>query len=731
MKRVVSFFLSMIMVVGICTSMPFAKIEASAVEGSDLFTVKTNGFEDGKLVYTVYINDGVNINGSIIYAKFDTSLLAIDKTNSGAYMIDDGRGGERENIGGMYETGFMAGYEGQYSIAHAYGQGVDYNVSSTTPYMQFVFQSLSGDNIETNVDFYCYEFYSISDSENRIPNGSNAFIASISSVVSSNNDFLTFELNEDENSYSVTKCYVTATGDFVIPEKYNDLPVTFIGDNAFYGCKNLTSITIPDSVISIGKYAFYNCTSLTDVIFSESIEHIGIGAFGYCPVTAVTVNNNYVINNFDFSSFCVRGEDMETYTLKTVNIGKNISEINAANLSLGEEDFADKITNFNVDSQNEYFCSDDGVLFSKDKKTLVRYPGGRFQLDYALPDFVTVLGDYSFSGCYFGKLELSSSLKYVSSNTWSKVGDFGVVASINTLYIKSIGEWCEIDFEDKNANPLSLAKNVSFGDTDAINIKIPSGTQKIGSYSFCGYDSIKSLVVPSSVKTIGRHAFSGCSNLSSITLCPGVEKLGHYAFYGNTVLTEVLLPESVTYISRYAFSNVETIIGAKGSYAEEYADKLVYDFEVCSHNKEDCKCILCGTNLSKKGLLKAISSDVVISEEDFTIITSFDGVSNVSDLFVLSEDKEVIITSESSFFGTGSVVYVYEKGEKVAEYTLIVEGDLNGDGVCDVIDAATAQLYSAGFHDPTQNEIYAANGCISDEIDENSFQNVVNTCLAS
>ena len=51
------------------------------------------------------------------------------------------------------------------------------------------------------------------------------------------------------------------------------------------------------------------------MIFSESIEHIGIGAFGYCPVTAVTVNNNYVINYFDFSSFCVRGDDMETYTL--------------------------------------------------------------------------------------------------------------------------------------------------------------------------------------------------------------------------------------------------------------------------------------------------------------------------------------------------------------------------------------------------------------------------------
>ena len=53
------------------------------------------------------------------------------------------------------------------------------------------------------------------------------------------------------------------------------------------------------------------------------------------------------------------------------------------------------------------------------------------------------------------------------------------------------------------------------------------------------------------------------------------------------------------------------------------------------------------------------------------------------------------------------------------------------DSVCDVLDASIAYLYSAGFQEPTVNEILAANGCISDELDANSYQNVVNMCLSS
>lgn len=83
------------------------------------------------------------------------------------------------------------------------------------------------------------------------------------------------------------------------------------------------------------------------------------------------------------------------------------------------------------------------------------------------------------------------------------------------------------------------------------------------------------------------------------------------------------------------------------------------------------------------------------------------------------------------YFGTGSIFTVYEQNDYMGDYTLITEGDLDGDGVCDVIDAYITYLYSADFFEPTQNQIYAANGGIADGIDFSDYQNVVNVALKS
>lgn len=152
---------------------------SAAGVAKDLFTVKSSGFKNDKITYTVYLNKGVNLSGAIIYAKFDADVLAIDKSNSGAYMVDDGDGGERENINGMYEADFMAGYDNQFSIAHAYDNDTDFkNSSSNKPYMQFTFKATDDNRPATEVKFYCYEFNSASIPENNITNGSSALIYS-------------------------------------------------------------------------------------------------------------------------------------------------------------------------------------------------------------------------------------------------------------------------------------------------------------------------------------------------------------------------------------------------------------------------------------------------------------------------------------------------------------------------------------------------------------------------
>ena len=86
--------------------------------------------------------------------------------------------------------------------------------------------------------------------------------------------------------------------------------VTSIGDGAFSGCTGLTSVVIPDSVTSIGARAFYNCTGLTSVTIGTSVTSIGSNAFYYCTgLTSVTIPDSVAsIGSYAFRG-CRRSEE--------------------------------------------------------------------------------------------------------------------------------------------------------------------------------------------------------------------------------------------------------------------------------------------------------------------------------------------------------------------------------------------------------------------------------------
>ena len=114
--------------------------------------------------------------------------------------------------------------------------------------------------------------------------------------------------------------------------------VTSIGSLAFYKCSNLTSITIPSGLTSIGEQAFGNCTGLTSITIPSSVTSIGVNVFYNCT----------------------------------------------------------GLTDITVDSNNSSFCSESGVLFNKDKTTLIYYPLGKNDSSYTIPDGVTVIEQYAF-----------------------------------------------------------------------------------------------------------------------------------------------------------------------------------------------------------------------------------------------------------------------------------------------------------------------------------------------
>ena len=101
---------------------------------------------------------------------------------------------------------------------------------------------------------------------------------------------LTYEIKNGE--VTITDCKQDAT-EVDIPDRIEEFPVTSIGRSAFSICRDLTSITIPSSVMSIGDEAFYYCSSLTSITIPNSVMSIGNGVFHNCSkLSTVYYNGN-------------------------------------------------------------------------------------------------------------------------------------------------------------------------------------------------------------------------------------------------------------------------------------------------------------------------------------------------------------------------------------------------------------------------------------------------------
>ncbi|MCX6882628.1 MAG: leucine-rich repeat protein, partial [Verrucomicrobia bacterium] len=88
--------------------------------------------------------------------------------------------------------------------------------------------------------------------------------------------------SSDGVKITITGSNPKATGVLIIPKTINGLPVTSIGSSAFFDCRGLTSVKIPNTVTSIGVGAFSECIGLTSITIPNSVTAIGWGAFYDC-----------------------------------------------------------------------------------------------------------------------------------------------------------------------------------------------------------------------------------------------------------------------------------------------------------------------------------------------------------------------------------------------------------------------------------------------------------------
>ena len=281
--------------------------------------------------------------------------------------------------------------------------------------------------------------------------------------------------------------------------------VTSIGDYAFFGYPYLSEVTIPNSVKSIGDYAFFQCEALTNITIPSSVTSIGDQVFTLCST----------------------------------------------------------LTGITVSESNPSYSSDNGVLFDKGKEELIHYPVGNGRTSYAIPNTVTLIGEFAFRECkYLTDITIPDSVKTIGTKAFQ--GCIGLKGITIPDSVTSVG-----DGAFQSCYHL-------------VNVTIPNSLKSISKYMFSNCSYLVSVTIPDSVETIGESAFFRCSELRQVTIGNSVETIEKYAFEGCTNLTNITIPDSVETIGESAFSECKSLTNTTipdsvetiGEYAFYYCESM-------------------------------------------------------------------------------------------------------------------------------------------------------------
>lgn len=289
--------------------------------------------------------------------------------------------------------------------------------------------------------------------------------------------------------------------------------VTSIESHAFSYFKALETVKLSDTVVSIGESAFFMCEALTNLSLGSSLQTVGRFAFNWC-------------------------ENLEQITLP------------ASVRSIDGTAFESclKLQNIYVNSGNTSYCDINGVLYQKNRQTLVCFPAARTGT-YTVPSGVKALGESAFAYSELTQLVLPNGLT-------------------------TIGALC-------------------FRYSQISQLELPSTLTELGKYAFMTSSGLKNITIPGSLKVIQEGAFYCTYYLESVTLEEGVTQIGEDAFLVSGIKS-LSIPSTVTSIGAHAlgykteYQNGETqyirvenftILGVPGSAAQRYADSNGFPFK--------------------------------------------------------------------------------------------------------------------------------------------------------
>ncbi|MGN1421844.1 MAG: leucine-rich repeat protein [Oscillospiraceae bacterium] len=295
-----------------------------------------------------------------------------------------------------------------------------------------------------------------------------------------------------------------------IPEK-----VTYLGFQAFKNCNALKSITMPDSVTSVGNEVFGSCTSLESITISNDLAALSNNMFYNCTsLTSVTIPSSVTAIEGQAFYACTGLKSVvipgsvktigdsafyECSALESVAIGSGTESVGTLALCK-----CTSLKSVSVDSNNQNYTSVDGVLFSKDKSTLITYPAAKTVTSYSIPNGVTTIAGSAFDQC--------TNLTSVS-----------IPSSVSTIG-SSAFQTC----------------------TSLKSVTIPGSVTSIGNWIFNGCTSLETVTICNGVTSIGEWDFASCSTLASITIPSSVTTIGNFAFYNCSALNHIHIPYGTT-----------------------------------------------------------------------------------------------------------------------------------------------------------------------------------------
>ena len=485
-----------------------------------------------------------------------------------------------------------------------------------------------------------------------------------------------------------------------------------VADYAFYAAPaNVQVLNFPDSLIRIGDYSFYGACELNEINFNTYLKYIGAHAFeGTYELDELILSGSGRLISIGDYAFAYSG-------FYKVFFPHSLTEFNPTAFS-NTENISVIMCSYN----NPAFVAENNVLFTKDKSKLLLASKNPTE-DYVVPEETKVIEDYAFmlldeniSVTLHDNLERIGKdafeyTKYTSDNSDTcYVGNYLVYSSLTDLIVKE--------------GTLGIADDSLH---DVVFLTIPESLRFIGdSLEYVGRIEIPS--IESWCNMDLQHPDSGEIYLQNVISI----------YMNNASLTEIEIPYNVTTLKAYRFGDCSTLEKAIiPPTVTEIEDNAFFNFNedfVIYCLEGSAACVYAHANNINCHELSITSKPG--SNIDYTnqiIYTSTYNANNISDLIYISQNKTSVTLGSAyingkNIWGTGSTVTVYDDLGR-EDFTLVVTGDVNGDSVCDVIDAVQTNR--------AINEQSELSGCYSlaadtngdNEITVEDYSDIVNLAL--